>query len=116
MQLFLFNIRATYIKEDIDGADVYVAPVKPEIKKPSKYQVVAINDDYTPMDFVVHVLEFFFGMPKEKANQVMLTIHNQGRAVCGVYTKDVAETKANQVNQYSKEHDYPLLCTIEKVE
>ncbi len=72
-----------------------------------------INDDYTPMEFVVEVLEVFFGMKREKATQVMLTVHTQGRAVCGVYTRDIAETKAMQVNQYARENQHPLLCEIE---
>ena len=72
-----------------------------------------MNDDYTPMEFVVHVLQSFFTMPLEKATQTMLAVHTKGSAVCGVYTKDVAETKCQQVNQYSQENEHPLLCTVE---
>ncbi len=78
------------------------------------YQVVMLNDDYTPMDFVVEVLKRFFGMNEEKATQVMMTVHTQGKAVCGIYTRDVAETKAAQVNIYAAECQHPLLCELEK--
>jgi len=77
------------------------------------YSVLMMNDDYTPMEFVVHVLQQFFGMSTEQATQVMLTVHTKGSAVCGVYTKDVAETKSQLVNQYSQENEHPLICTIE---
>ena len=75
-----------------------------------------LNDDYTPMEFVVDVLEIFFYMDREKATNTMLLVHTQGRAVCGIYSKDVAETKAAQVNQCAKEHEHPLRCEIEAVE
>lgn len=77
-------------------------------------RVVLFNDDYTPMDFVVEVLEVFFNMDREKATKIMLTVHTQGKAVCGLFTRDVAETKAMQVNQYARESQHPLLCEIEK--
>lgn len=75
-----------------------------------------LNDDYTPMDFVVETLELFFSMSREKATKVMILVHTQGKAVCGVYTRDIAETKAAQVNQYAEENEHPLLCEIEAVE
>lgn len=80
---------------------------------PPLYRVVLLNDDYTPMDFVVHVLESFFSMPRDKATQVMLQVHTRGKGVCGVYTREIAETKAHQVNAFSRENQHPLLCTIE---
>lgn len=86
---------------------------KPELKRPPLYKVILLNDDYTPMEFVVEVLEVFFRMNREQATQVMLTVHTQGKGVCGVYTKDIAETKAAQVNQYARDHQHPLLCEIE---
>ncbi len=96
-----------------------VATVKPapktEIAPPSMYKVVLLNDDFTPMDFVVDVLKLFFGMNEEMALQVMLTVHTKGKAVCGAYSKDVAETKAYQVCIFAKEHEHPLLCVVEKV-
>jgi ATP-dependent Clp protease adaptor protein ClpS len=75
--------------------------------------VVLLNDDYTPMDFVVHVLEAFFSLPRDKATQVMLQVHTQGKGVCGVYTREIAETKVHQVNTFSRDNQHPLLCTLE---
>ena len=74
-----------------------------------------MNDDYTPMEFVVEVLEFFFQMDRSKATQVMLHVHTRGRGVCGVFTRDIAETKVAQVNDYSRSNQHPLLCTMEEV-
>ena len=93
-----------------------VASEKPALKRPAQFRVLLLNDDYTPMDFVVEVLMMFFGMNEEKATQVMLLVHTQGKAVCGVYSRDIAETKAAQVNQYSSECDHPLLCEIERAD
>ncbi|WP_020409733.1 ATP-dependent Clp protease adapter ClpS [Hahella ganghwensis] len=93
-----------------------VAPEKPALKRPSLYSVIMLNDDFTPMDFVVEVLMTFFNMPEPKATQIMLTVHTQGRAVCGVFTRDIAESKAAQVNQYSSECEHPLLCEIERAD
>lgn len=93
-----------------------VEEAKPKLRRPSMYKVVLLNDDYTPMEFVVETLEVFFGMNREQATHVMLTVHTQGKAVCGVFTRDIAETKAAQVNQYAKENEHPLLCEIEAVE
>jgi len=95
-----------------DG-DLAVQDAKPELKKPPLYKVILLNDDYTPMEFVVEVLEVFFQMNREQATHVMLTVHTQGKGVCGIYTRDIAETKMNQVNQYSREHQHPLLCEVE---
>jgi ATP-dependent Clp protease adaptor protein ClpS len=95
-----------------DG-DLLVQESKPQLKQPPLYQVVMLNDDYTPMEFVVQVLQMFFGMGREKATRIMLTVHTQGRAVCGIYTRDIAETKAMQVNRFARENQHPLLCEIE---
>lgn len=89
---------------------------KPKLKQPSMYQVIMYNDDYTPMEFVVEILETFFSMDREKATQVMLTVHTQGKAVCGIYTRDIAETKVAQVHQFASESEHPLLCGIDKVD
>jgi len=78
------------------------------------YQVLLLNDDYTPMEFVVQVLESFFGMNREKATQVMLHVHTRGKGVCGVFSRDVAETKVNQVNAFARTHQHPLLCVMEE--
>ncbi|MBV7297607.1 ATP-dependent Clp protease adapter ClpS [Enterovibrio paralichthyis] len=85
-----------------------------KVKPPSLYKVVLNNDDYTPMEFVVEVLQRFFSMDLERATQLMLTVHYEGRAICGVYTAEVAEMKVAQVMTYAKEHQHPLLCTMEK--
>lgn len=85
-----------------------------KLKVPSLYKVMMHNDDYTPMQFVVEVLERFFGLNREAAMQIMLTVHTQGKAVCGLFTRDIAETKAMQVNDCAREHQHPLLCDIEQ--
>ncbi len=89
------------------------AEAKPKLKRPPMYKVILLNDDYTPMEFVVHVLEVFFTMEREKATQIMLTVHTQGAAVVGIFPRDIAETKSEQVNQYSQENQHPLVSTIE---
>lgn len=113
-------LRPTWMGEPEDeGADegsIAVQESKPQLKPPPLYKVVLLNDDYTPMEFVVEVLEVFFRMGREKATQVMLTVHTQGKGICGVFTRDVAETKAAQVNQYAKDHQHPLLAEIEASE
>ena len=91
-----------------------VTRARPKTKKPSMYKVLMLNDDYTPMEFVVHVLEHFFNMGREKATQVMLHVHTRGKGVCGVFSVDIAETKVNQVNRYAREHQHPLLCSMEE--
>ena len=96
------------------AAALLLEEAKPELEAPSMYKVIMNNDDYTPMDFVVEVLEVFFDLHREAATRVMLTVHTEGRAVCGLFTRDVAETKTMQVNQYSRESQHPLLCEIEK--
>ncbi len=94
---------------------IAVAPVKPELKKPSLYRVIMLNDDFTPMDFVIEVLTRYFLMDMEKAAQIMLAVHTQGSAVCGVYTKDIAETKAAHVIAFAKENQHPLMCDVQEV-
>ena len=91
-----------------------VEEARPEVQRPPLYQVVLLNDDFTPMDFVVVVLETFFNMTRELATQVMLHVHTRGKGVCGVFTREVAETKVTQVNEFSRAHQHPLLCTLEK--
>lgn len=83
-------------------------------KKPSMYRVLLLNDDFTPMDFVVHVLERFFSKTREEASEIMLQVHRKGVGVCGVYTYEVAETKVNQVMDFARKNEHPLQCTLEK--
>ncbi len=99
--------------KDSDNS-IEVEESKPELKKPPLYKVILLNDDFTPMDFVVEILMEFFSMNQEKATQVMLQVHTQGVGVCGTYSKDVAETKVHIVNQYSREHHHPLMCAMEE--
>ena len=86
---------------------------RPELEEPKLYKVVLLNDDYTPMDFVVAVLETFFRMNKEMATQIMLHVHTRGKGVCGVFSRQIAETKVNQGNAFSRAHQHPLLCSME---
>lgn len=101
-------------EEGSPEGDVSVQEARPELAPPPMYKVVILNDDYTPMDFVVEVLEYFFGMDREKATRIMLAIHTQGHATAGIYTRDVAETKAAQVVDYAQQNQHPLLCQVEK--
>ena len=102
-----------YQQHDQQHDGLALEEAKPKLKRPPMYKVLLLNDDYTPMDFVVHVLEAFFGMNREKATHIMLNVHTKGKGVCGVYTRDIAETKVAQVNDYSRQHQHPLLCTME---
>lgn len=101
------------VLEEVWAPQVLSEAAEPELKRPKKYKVIILNDDYTPMEFVVEVLTTFFSMNEVKATQTMLEVHKKGKGLCGVYTKDIAETKAAQVNQYSQNNEHPLLCEIE---
>lgn len=96
-----------------EEGDLAVKEAKPKLKKPPHYQVLLVNDDFTPMEFVIHVLERFFRMDREKATQIMFHVHTQGKGMCGVFIKEIAETKVAQVNDYSRNNHHPLLCTME---
>ena len=86
---------------------------EPELKRPPMYKVILLNDDYTPMEFVVHILESCFSMNREKATQIMLVVHSEGSAVVGIFPRDIAETKSEQVNTYAQENNHPLMSTVE---
>ncbi|MBN1379384.1 MAG: ATP-dependent Clp protease adapter ClpS [Gammaproteobacteria bacterium] len=103
-------------QERHDSNGLAVEAEKPKLKRSPLYKVVLLNDDYTPMEFVVEVLQVFFGMDRHKATQIMLNVHTSGKGVCGIYTHDIAETKVSQVNHYSREHQHPLLCVMEEVD
>lgn len=94
--------------------DLELETAAPKLKQPPMFKVLLLNDDYTPMDFVVGVLENFFYMSHEKATQVMLHVHTRGVGLCGTFTKDVAETKVAQVNDHSRVNQHPLMCTMEE--
>ena len=97
-----------------DGETGVVVQTRPKTKKPARYKVLMLNDDYTPMEFVVHVLEAIFGHNRENATRIMLNVHKTGKGVCGIYTRDIAETKVTAVNSYARENKHPLLCDMEE--
>ncbi len=99
-------------KPDLSHAEVEEA--QPKLRRPPLYKVILLNDDYTPMEFVVEVLQRFFGMDRSKATHVMLQVHTKGKGVCGLFSYDVAETKVSLVNDFARQHDHPLLCTMEE--
>ncbi|KXU36403.1 ATP-dependent Clp protease adaptor ClpS [Ventosimonas gracilis] len=99
--------------DDDEGGHLAIAEARPKLQTPRLYKVVLLNDDYTPMEFVVEVLERFFAMNRELATQVMLKVHLEGSAVCGIFPRDIAETKAMQVNDFAQDSQHPLLCEVE---
>jgi ATP-dependent Clp protease adaptor protein ClpS len=104
----------TPTKRGDDSDTSVITKTKPKTQKPSLYKVLLLNDDFTPMEFVVHVLEVFFNKSGEAATRIMLHVHQKGVGVCGVYTFEIAETKVMQVMDLAKEHGHPLQCTLEK--
>ena len=103
--------------EDFESNTSSLAELEePKLKKPSLYRVILLNDNYTPMEFVIYVLQTFFSYDKEKATQIMLAVHTKGKGVCGVYTKEVAETKSNQINSFAKQNEHPLISDIEPID
>jgi ATP-dependent Clp protease adaptor protein ClpS len=103
------------LPEDQSQQGLMVEEARPKLRRPKLYKVYLVNDDFTPMEFVVDVLERFFSMSKEKATQIMLQVHYRGKGVCGVYTYEIAETKVNLVNDHARESQHPLLCSMEEV-
>jgi ATP-dependent Clp protease adaptor protein ClpS len=102
-------------KRDGEGPNTgVIVKAKPKTKKPSMYKVLMLNDDYTPMEFVVHILERFFAKTREEATRIMLHVHRRGVGICGVFTYEVAETKVTQVMDFARQHQHPLQCTLEK--
>jgi ATP-dependent Clp protease adaptor protein ClpS len=101
-------------KRDDDHSTGVVVKTKPKTRKPSMYKVLMLNDDYTPMEFVVHVLERFFSKNREEAHTIMMHVHRRGVGICGVFTYEVAETKVTQVMDFARQHQHPLQCTLEK--
>jgi ATP-dependent Clp protease adaptor protein ClpS len=101
-------------QEQYDQQQLVEDELKDEIKEPAKYNVFLLNDDYTPMDFVIEVLSRFFNMDSEKATEVMLTVHYKGKGLCGTYSAEIAETKVDQVTRFAFEHQHPLRCEMAK--
>ena len=102
----------------VEGVEKELAEIEatPQLSEPKKYKVILLNDDYTPMDFVVTVLKRFFYLNDEVATTIMLQVHLQGRGICGVYTRDIAETKVVLVNNYARMNEHPLFCSMEQKE
>jgi len=98
---------------DYDGG-LTVEEEKPKLKPPKQYKVIVNNDDYTPMEFVVQVLMMFFAMDNAKATRVMMSVHTKGKGICGTFSHEIAETKVDQVNEYSRMNQHPLMCTMEE--
>jgi ATP-dependent Clp protease adaptor protein ClpS len=101
-------------RSDDEHSTGVVVKTKPRTRKPSLYKVLMLNDDYTPMEFVVHVLERFFSKNRDEATRIMMHVHRRGVGICGVYTYEVAETKVTQVMDFARQHQHPLQCTLEK--
>jgi ATP-dependent Clp protease adaptor protein ClpS len=101
-------------KDDNGSGTGVLTRTETKTKKPSMYKVLLLNDDYTPMEFVVHILQRYFRMTVEQATEVMLHVHQKGVGVCGIFTYEVAETKVNQVMSFAQQHEHPLQCTLEK--
>jgi len=101
-------------RDDGEGKTGIITKTRPKTQRPSLYKVLLLNDDYTPMEFVVHVLERYFNKGREEATRIMLHVHHKGVGICGVYTYEVAETKVTQVMDFSRQHQHPLQCTMEK--
>ncbi|MGK0271394.1 MAG: ATP-dependent Clp protease adaptor protein ClpS [Cocleimonas sp.] len=101
--------------EDFDhDSGLMVQESRPDVAEPKRYMVILINDDFTPMEFVVLILKEFFNLDEEAATRIMLNVHTKGKGVCGIYSKDIAETKVVMVNEFAKENEHPLLCTMEQ--
>jgi len=108
----VFNSNPT--KQPDDQSDLLLEEAEVHVKPPPLYKVIMLNDDFTPMDFVVMVLVNYFSMNQEQATATMLEVHHKGRAVCGIYSREVAETKVMLVNELAKQHQHPLLCLMEQ--
>ena len=101
-------------QQETDARVITAGDPEPRLRHPPMYKVVLLNDDYTPMDFVVHVLETIFSKGRTQAMRIMLEVHHEGRGVCGVYDRQIAETRVAQVNDYARRNRHPLLCTMER--
>ena len=113
----MIDIKLSNNSEDFESnSSSLVQLEEPKLKKPPLYRVILLNDDYTPMEFVIYVLQTFFSYDKEKATQIMLAVHTKGKGVCGIYTKEVAETKSNQINNFAKQNEHPLVSDIEPID
>ena len=117
LMFFDFKLESKNPEEEFEGdLSVAIRPSDPIVKKPSLYRILLLNDDYTPMEFVVYVLQKFFNYDQERATQIMLAVHTHGKGVCGIFTKEIAETKSSQINDFAQQNEHPLLSEIEPVD
>ena len=103
-----------HAEEDDWDSGLAVEEEKPKLKPPKQYKVIVNNDDYTPMEFVVQVLMMYFSMDDAKATRVMMSVHTKGKGICGIFSHEIAETKVDQVNEFSRLNQHPLMCTMEE--
>ena len=103
-----------HAQDDDWDSGLAVEEEKPKLKTPKKYKVIVNNDDYTPMEFVIQVLMMYFSMDDAKATRVMMSVHTKGKGICGIFSHEIAETKVDQVNEYSRMNQHPLMCTMEE--
>ena len=108
------KVRSQSEEENDPESGLVVLESRPEVAEPKRYKVILINDDFTPMEFVVEILSLFFNLDEETATRVMLNVHTKGKGVCGVFSQDIAETKVVMVNDFARENEHPLLCTMEQ--
>jgi len=109
------NLVKNHSDEDTDhDSGLVVQESRPEVEEPKRYMVILVNDDFTPMEFVVEILRQFFNLDEETATRIMLNVHTKGKGVCGIFSKDIAETKVVMVNEFARENEHPLLCTMEQ--
>jgi len=109
------TITNSHSDDEIDhDSSLVVQESRPEVEEPKRYMVILVNDDFTPMEFVVEILRLFFNLDEESATRVMLNVHTKGKGVCGTFSKDIAETKVVMVNEFARENEHPLLCTMEQ--
>jgi len=111
----LFYTESVGLSNDIMAVCLSVEESKPKLKPPKQYKVFVINDDFTPMEFVVQVLMTFFAMDNAKATRVMMSVHTKGKGICGIFSHEIAETKVDQVNEFSRMNQHPLMCNMEEV-
>ena len=108
------TIKSQSEDENDHESGLVVLESRPEVDEPKRYKVILINDDFTPMEFVVEILSRFFNLDEESATRIMLNVHTKGKGVCGIFSQDIAETKVVMVNDFARENEHPLLCTMEQ--
>ena len=112
--LILSSVKSQSDEENDHESGLVVLESRPDVAEPKRYKVILNNDDFTPMEFVVQVLNIFFNLDEETATRIMLNVHTKGKGVCGVFSQDIAETKVAMVNDFARENEHPLLCTMEQ--